>query len=68
MGKWMIAGGIVLILLGLAAQFGWLGWLGRLPGDVRIERPGFTFYLPLGTMLVVSIVLSLLLQLFRKFF
>jgi membrane protein implicated in regulation of membrane protease activity len=68
MGKWLIAGGVVLILLGLLAQAGWLGWIGRLPGDVRIERPGFTFYLPLGTMLVVSIVLSLLLQLFRKFF
>jgi hypothetical protein len=68
MGKWMIAAGVVLILLGIAAQFGLLGWFGRLPGDIRIERPGFRFYMPLGTMLVVSIVLSLLLQLFRKFF
>ena len=68
MGKWLIAGGVVLIMLGLLAQAGLLGWIGRLPGDVRIERPGFTLYLPLGTMLVVSVVLSLLLQLFRKFF
>jgi hypothetical protein len=68
MGKWMIAAGVVLILLGIAAQFGLLGWFGRLPGDIRIERPGFRLYVPLGTMLVMSIVLSLLLQLFRKFF
>lgn len=40
--------------------------LGRLPGDLHIERDGFSFYLPLATGLIVSIVLSLLLWLFRK--
>ena len=66
-GKWLIVGGILLILLGLAAQIGLLSWFGRLPGDIRIERPGFSFYLPITTMLVVSLVLSLVLQVLRRF-
>ena len=68
MGKWLIVGGVALILLGLAAQIGLLSWLGRLPGDIRIERPGFTFYFPIATMIVVSLVLSFALQLIRRFF
>ena len=66
MGRWLIIAGVVLIVLGLAwpllAKFG----LGRLPGDIRIERDGFTFYLPIVTGLIVSVVLSLILWFFRK--
>ena len=40
-----------------------LGWFGRLPGDIRIERPGFRFYAPLASMLVLSLLLSLVLWL-----
>jgi len=67
MGKWLIIAGIALVVIGFAAQSGWLGWFGRLPGDIRIERPGFSFYLPITTMLVVSAVLSLVVQVFRRF-
>jgi membrane protein implicated in regulation of membrane protease activity len=66
MGKWLIVGGVVLILLGIAAQTGALSWLGRLPGDIRIERPGFSFYFPLTTMIVVSALLSLVIQILRR--
>jgi hypothetical protein len=66
MARWLIIAGIVLILLGLAwpliAKLG----LGRLPGDIRIERDGFTFYFPIVTGLIVSVVLSLILWFFRK--
>ena len=66
MGRWLIIAGVVLIVLGLAwpllAKFG----LGRLPGDIRIERDGFTFYFPIVTGLIVSVVLSLILWFFRK--
>ncbi len=62
-----------LIILGLAiAAVGllwpWLGKLplGRLPGDIVVDRPGFKAFFPLTTMLVVSVVVSLLLWLFRR--
>ena len=68
--------GKLLVLVGLAvAAFGaviWLGggnlfsWFGRLPGDIRIERPGFRLYAPLVSMLLVSLLLSALLWLWRR--
>lgn len=68
MGKWLVIAGIGLVLLGLLVQSGALGWFGRLPGDIRIERPNVSFYFPIVSMLVISVVLSLLLQLLRRFF
>jgi hypothetical protein len=60
-GRWLVAAGLVTLLIGLvlvvAAQLGLP--LGRLPGDIRIERDGFRLYLPLGTCLVFSALLSL---------
>jgi len=67
-GKWLIAAGVVLVVVGLLAQTGVLGWFGRLPGDIRIERPNSSFYFPIVSMLVVSVVLSLLVHLARRFF
>ncbi len=68
MGKWLVVEGLVLVAVGLLAQTGALSWFGRLPGDIRVERPGGSFYFPIVSMLVVSVVLSLLLQLARRFF
>jgi hypothetical protein len=66
MSRWLILTGLALVVLGIAWPYlGKLG-LGRLPGDIRIERDGFTLYLPITTSIVVSLVLSLLLWLFRK--
>lgn len=66
MNRWLIGLGIVLLAVGLA--WPWLTKLGlfRLPGDIVIERENFRFYFPLTTMIVVSVVVSLLLWLFRK--
>ena len=52
----------------IALAWPWLSQLpfGRLPGDIVIERPGFRFYLPITTMLLISVVLSLLLWLFKR--
>ncbi|MEZ5558587.1 MAG: DUF2905 domain-containing protein [Pseudomonadales bacterium] len=67
-GKWLLVAGAAIMLLGLLVHFGLLSWFGRLPGDIRIERPGGSFYFPLTSMLVVSVVVSLLAQLLRRFF
>jgi hypothetical protein len=66
-GKAFIALGIVLIFLGLYLCYGGrFDWLGRLPGDIRIEREGFRFYLPLGSCLLLSALISLLAWLFKR--
>jgi membrane protein implicated in regulation of membrane protease activity len=67
-GKWLMAAGIVLLVIGLMVQTGALGWFGRLPGDLRIERPGSSFYFPITSMVIVSVVLSVLLGLIRRLF
>ncbi len=57
--------GIVLVILGLALM-GKLPFLGRLPGDIRLQRDGFVFYFPITSMLIVSAILSLILTLLRR--
>jgi hypothetical protein len=66
MQRLLIVAGIVLLVIGLA--WPWLSRLplGRLPGDLRIERDGFSFFFPLTTGLLISIVVSLLLWWLRK--
>ena len=68
LGPALVTLGIILILLGGLVWSGALGWFGRLPGDLRIERPNVRMYFPLASMLVISIVLSLLLAVIRRFF
>jgi hypothetical protein len=66
MQKTLIYLGLVLLVVGLL--WPWLTKLplGRLPGDIQIDRPGFRLYIPLGTMVLISAVLSLLASIFRK--
>ncbi len=66
--KLLIAAGVLLIVLGLLAWAfqGRLGWLGRLPGDIRIERENFRFYFPVTTMILLSLALSAVLWLVRR--
>lgn len=67
LAKILIAAGAVLLAAGLLLSlFGKLPWLGRLPGDILIERDSFRFYMPITTCLVLSVVLSLLVWLFRR--
>lgn len=65
-GRFLIIAGIVLVVLGLLWPYlGRLG-LGRLPGDIAIEREGFRLYIPITTSILISAVLTLLFWLFRK--
>ena len=66
-GKILIILGLLLIIAGvLFLHGGKIPFLGRLPGDIRIERENFTFFFPLGSCLLLSILLSLILWLFRR--
>ncbi|HEY7614681.1 MAG TPA: DUF2905 domain-containing protein [Gemmatimonadales bacterium] len=66
-GTLLIALGVGLILVGLLIWSGSLAWFGRLPGDIRIERETMRLYVPITSMVLVSVVLSLLLYLVRRF-
>lgn len=65
-GPLLVGLGILLILVGLLVWSGALGWFGRLPGDIRIERDSVRVYVPLVSMLLVSAALSLLLYILRR--
>jgi hypothetical protein len=66
-GPLLVALGVGLVLVGLLVWSGALGWFGRLPGDIRIERDSLRVYIPLASMLVVSVLLSAILYLVRRF-
>lgn len=66
--KYLIVTGLILVVAGLLWYFfgDKLGWVGRLPGDIRIERPGFRFYFPFTTMILACLLLSLIMYLIRR--
>ena len=66
MNRWLVIAGLVLVGIGLL--WPWLSKLplGRLPGDIAIKRDGLSFYFPLMTTLVISVLLSILLWLFNR--
>ncbi len=66
MGNFLIGIGTLLFLVGIAWKWGLLSWFGHLPGDFRYEGEHFVFFAPLGSMLLISLVLSLLLWLFNR--
>ena len=66
LGPIVIAAGLAIAIIGVLIWTGALGWFGRLPGDIRIERETLRIYIPLASMLLVSVVLSLIMYLLRK--
>ena len=67
-GRLIVAAGAVLILVGFLVWSGALSWFGRLPGDIRIQRDTVRVYVPIVSMLLISLGLSLLFYLLRRFF
>jgi hypothetical protein len=66
-GKQLVVVGVIIALVGVMLWTGLgKGWIGRMPGDIHHTRGNFSFYFPWVTCLVVSLVLSLLLWLFRR--
>lgn len=70
LGKAIVGIAVILLIVGLLLWFfgDKLSWLGRLPGDIRIERPGLSCFFPITTMIIVSVVLSILVSLLSRFF
>jgi len=67
-GLVVIVGGLIVVFVGVLIYTGWLSWFGRLPGDIRYESEGVRVYVPIVSMLLVSVVLSLLFYLLRRLF
>ncbi|NMB83252.1 MAG: DUF2905 domain-containing protein [Ignavibacteria bacterium] len=66
-GKYLILTGIVIIIVGIIISF-WdkIPLLGKLPGDIKIEGKNFTFYFPVVTSIILSIIISIILYFFKK--
>ena len=67
-GSYILIGGACLVVLGLLIYLGGLNWFGRLPGDIRYESDRVRIYIPIVSMLIISLALSLLLYVIRKLF
>jgi hypothetical protein len=69
-GKIIVSIGVVITLIGVIIYFfgNKLHFIGNLPGDIRIERDNFRFYFPITTMILLSIIINLLIKLYRYFF
>ena len=67
-GVSVIVGGVCLILVGLLIYLGGVNWFGHLPGDIRYESARTQVYIPIVSMLLVSLALSLIFYLIRRFF
>lgn len=65
--KILILLGIIIVLIGVIWSYGgkYFYWVGRLPGDIKIEKENFKFYFPITTMILASILFSLILRLWR---
>lgn len=67
LGRLLIVVGIVIVVIGVVlAVAGRVPWLGRLPGDIQIQRGNWTFYFPLGTSILLSMILTLILYLLGR--
>lgn len=69
-GKYIVVAGIILVITGVIIYFfgDKLKWFGNLPGDVRIEKGNVRIFFPVVTMILLSLLLTLLISLFKKFF
>lgn len=67
-GKWVIIIGVLVVIAGVLIYFfhDKLQWIGRLPGDIRVEKENFRFYFPITTMIIFSLVLTVIIQIVKR--
>ena len=68
LGLLVVVGGVFIVVIGLLIYSGGLGWFGRLPGDIRYESGNVRVYIPIVSMLLVSVALTVLFNLLRRLF
>jgi hypothetical protein len=68
-GKYIIIIGAVIIVIGIIIYFfhDKLNWIGKLPGDIRVEKENFRFYFPITTMILLSLTVTIIINLVKKF-
>ena len=68
-GKFLIIAGIIIVVVGIIFYFfhDKLRWIGHLPGDIRIEKENFRFYFPVTTMILFSLLLTVIINVIKKF-
>jgi len=69
-GKYILIAGIFIVVAGILIYFfhDYLKWIGKLPGDISIHKENFRFYFPLTTMIIFSVILTILFNIFKRFF
>jgi H+/Cl- antiporter ClcA len=69
-GKYILIAGIIIVVAGILIYFfhDYFKWIGKLPGDIRVEKENFRFYFPLTTMIIFSLLITLIINIFKKFF
>lgn len=68
-GKYLIIAGVIIVVIGLIVYYlgNKLSWLGKLPGDIRIEKENFHFYFPITTMILLSLIFTIIINIIKKF-
>ena len=68
-GKFLIIAGVIILVVGIVFYFfhDKLRWIGHLPGDIRVERENFQFYFPITTMILFSLLLTVIINVIKKF-
>jgi H+/Cl- antiporter ClcA len=69
-GKYIVIAGVLVVLVGIIIYFfhDYFKWIGKLPGDISIEKENFRFYFPLATMIVFSLAITIIVNIVKKFF
>lgn len=68
-GKYILLIGLAVVVIGIVIYFfhDKLNWIGRLPGDIRVEKENFRFYFPITTMIIFSVLLTIIIGVVKKF-